>query len=314
MNEANEGIRDAARAIAAHAERRRLPLKRLCRDFPALGSDKTFRDMRDGATEGYDLARLGPAYAAVAALLEEAGADGERVYDDLRPVRELRAAVAEAMRSWGINRVVIMQAESGDGKSTAARILAAKLGDRVATVEAADAWGDKPGAFLGAVLRALGDSVMPQSAAERLEKAQTALCASRRCLIIDEAHHCGPRILNTVKTLVNTTPGEFVLLAIPTLWTKLERTSYLEARQVSTNRLSERVQVGLDDAACIEYLRLALPEADAAEVKRACKTLRTAANRHGNYAFLRDVVREAGGAAPTAQALAEAAAQVAARR
>ena len=44
--------------------------------------------------------------------------------------------------------------------------------------------------------------------------------------MIDEAHHLGPHCLNTVKTLVNTTPGEFILVAIPTLWNKLQAHAY----------------------------------------------------------------------------------------
>ena len=110
--------------------------------------------------------------------------------------------------------------------------------------------------------------------------------------MIDEAHHLGPHCLNTVKTLVNTTPGEFILVAIPTLWNKLQAHAYQEAKQIATNRLSERVKLTLDEADIRTYLSKKFKDASAADLKVAAKIIRPNALLAGNYAFVRDVARE----------------------
>ncbi len=326
MNENETECQALARKMTQYGEARGWSLAKLCREFPALGSERTLRDMRDGRFEGYDLgARLADLRAASALaeeLAEENPAAGEATYDTLLTVEAVRRACLAAMRSWGSNRVVVVQGPSGVGKSTALRIVAGKYGRRIATLEACDAWGDKPTALLGAILRAVGhEGNLPAGAVGRLEKAQEILQRSRTCLCIDEAHHLGPHCLNTVKTLVNTTPGEFVLLAIPTLWNKLESQAYMEARQLTTNRLSERLKLALTERDLARYLCLARPKRfpggeRSAAARTAAKVIAPDAARSGNMAFARDVallLAEEGPEA-TAQEVADAAKTAAARR
>ena len=82
------------------------------------------------------------------------------IYDDLQSVVQLRRAFLETTKSVGMNRVLIVQGASGVGKSTALRVLTGKYGQRIISVEASDAWGDRPAALLGALLRALGRARM----------------------------------------------------------------------------------------------------------------------------------------------------------
>ena len=138
---------------------------------------------------------------------------------------------------------------------------------------------------------------LPAGRVQRLEEVQSRLSISRRCLVIDEAHHLGPHCLNTVKTLVNTTPGEFILVAIPTLWNKLQAHAYQEAKQIATNRLSERVKLTLDEQDIRTYLAKRFPKAGTADLKVAAKIIRPNALLSGNYAFVRDVARELTGLA-----------------
>ena len=317
MSSEEQECQALARKMTAYGEARGWGLAKLCREFPALGSEKTLRDMRDGRFEGYDLsARLADLRAASALaeeLAEENPATGEQTYDCLLTVEAVRRAVLTAMKSWGSNRVVIVQGPSGVGKTTALRIVAGKYGRRIAVLEASDAWGDKPAALLGAILRAVGrEGNLPASTVGRLEAAQEQLCRSRTCLCVDEAHHLGPHCLNTVKTLVNTTPGEFILVAIPTLWNKLQAHAYQEAKQIATNRLSERVKLTLDEADIRTYLSKRFKDAQPAELKVAAKIIRPNALLSGNYAFVRDVARELTGL--DADAVSRAVTAVTARR
>ncbi|MBR1836413.1 MAG: ATP-binding protein [Kiritimatiellae bacterium] len=325
MNENETECQALARKMTGYGEARGWSLAKLCREFPALGSERTLRDMRDGRFEGYDLtARLADLRAAAALaeeLAEEQGERGEATYDSLLIVEAVRRACLTAMRSWGSNRVVVVQGPSGVGKTTALRIVSGKYGRRIATVEASDAWGDKPAALLRAILRALGhEGNLPASTVDRLEAVQETLTRSRTCVCIDEAHHLGPHCLNTVKTLVNTTPGEFVLLAIPTLWNKLESQAYMEARQLTTNRLSERLKLSLTERDLARYFALARPDAfpegeKGKAARTAAKMAMQVAPGAGNMAFVRDLSRLLpGGEAATPELVAAALKDAAARR
>ena len=301
----NELIETAAK-IAAWGEGHGMSRAQLVRNFTDLGSEKSFRDISAGNLEGYNAENQLTKYRAVYATMEELANQGgeERIYDDLGTVVKIRRAFLGVVKATGTNRVLIVQGESGIGKTTAVGLLRGKYGTgRISYVEASDVWADSPNAFLGAILRALGVTELPAGRVQRLEEVQARLAISRRCLVIDEAHHLGPHCLNTVKTLVNTTPGEFILVAIPTLWNKLQAHAYQEAKQIATNRLSERVKLTLDEADIRLYLSKRFkddgtsggpeprPRNDAA-LKVAAKIIRPAALLAGNYAFVRDVARE----------------------
>lgn len=313
-NTENELVEIAAK-IAAWGESHGMSRAQLVRNFTDLGSEKSFRDISAGQLEGYNAENQLTKYRAVYATMEELANQGgeEKIYDDLGTVVKIRRAFLGVVKATGTNRVLIVQGESGGGKTTAVGLLRGKYGTgRISYVEASDVWADSPNAFLGAILRALGVTELPAGRVQRLEEVQSRLGISRRCLVIDEAHHLGPHCLNTVKTLVNTTPGEFILVAIPTLWNKLQAHAYQEAKQIATNRLSERVKLTLDEADVRLYLSKRFQGASAADLKVAAKIIRPSALLSGNYAFVRDVARELTGL--DAEAVSRAVSAVTARR
>ena len=313
-NTENELVEIAAK-IAAWGEAHGMSRAQLVRNFTDLGSEKSFRDISAGQLEGYNAENQLTKYRAVYATMEELANQGgeEKIYDDLGTVVKIRRAFLGVVKATGTNRVLIVQGESGGGKTTAVGLLRGKYGTgRISYVEASDVWADSPNAFLGAILRALGVTELPAGRVQRLEEVQSRLGISRRCLVIDEAHHLGPHCLNTVKTLVNTTPGEFILVAIPTLWNKLQAHAYQEAKQIATNRLSERVKLTLDEADVRLYLSKRFQDASAADLKVAAKIIRPSALLSGNYAFVRDVARELTGL--DAETVSRAVSAVTARR
>lgn len=315
MTKTEEELVGIAAKIAAWGEARGLSRAQLVKNFADLGSEKSFRDISSGQLEGYSAENQLTRYRAVYATMEELADRGgeERIYDDLGTVVRLRRAFLSVVKATGTNRVLIVQGESGVGKTTAVGLLRGKYGaGRIGYVEASDVWADSPNAFLGAILRALGVAELPGGRVQRLEDVQARLSLSRRCLVVDEAHHLGPHCLNTVKTLVNTTPGEFILVAIPTLWNKLQAHAYQEAKQIATNRLSERVKLALDEADIRTYLGKRFPDAAPADLKVAARIVRPSALLAGNYAFVRDVARELRDLAP--ESVSRAVTAVAARR
>lgn len=287
----------------------------MLRRFRGLGSDKTYKRLVSGNAAELDAESWLAKYAAVVRLIEsmdEIRANEEDEILTLSGVNAVRRALLPVFKERDNNRLVFVQGDTGTGKSTIIKWLVLTYGDKLATVECFKAWGDNPNAFLEDVMHALNLAVTHDcsSAASKQRAIITELKQTRRCLCLDEAHHLGPRCLDVLKALINQTPGEFVAFAMPTLWNRLKQSAYEECRQLTGNRLAERVSLELKptDIAKLLTQRLGLT----AEAPTAAKLLADAAARHGNLAFIRDVitrVRKAnkGGEEPTVELITQAA-------
>lgn len=265
------------------------------RKYPGLGSTKTYAKLIAGDTASLDPDRWIVDYRAVEALLDalEGGDTEEPLYDDLDPVVALRAAITSAMREEGTRRLVLMVGEPGAGKTTAARLAAGRFGGRVILAEADETWKENVGAMLGGLLRALGVTELPTTHEGRKNLLVERLRVTRRCLVIDEAHHLGPRTLNLVKTLINQTPGEIVFLCLPTLWRRLESQAYDEARQLTTNRLCERIALqGVSKQDAARFVERRVPGIDGAAAQ-AGEMARQDAARRGCFAWVGAVCAQA---------------------
>ena len=292
-----ERIAELTAKIEAYAELNKIKRAKLVAQFPALGSARTFADMVDGKYDGYNLEAQEANLLAVATLIDDLGASAgpRRKCDTLATVRALQGAVLATLNAPEdeIARVVLVRGASGAGKTTAAQIIAGRYGSQVVMLEADESMSNSPAAFLGAVLAALGKSAPGASASARMGATVAALANARRCVIIDEAHHLGIRNLNILKSLVNQTRCAFALLAIPKLWSNLEKDAYQEALQLTTNRLAECVTFAPDAADIARLLAFARPDlfADESAARQAAQRVAEFAPGRGNMAFARDVAR-----------------------
>lgn len=285
-----ERIMTLARKICAWQEAQGKSAAWLIRKFDDLGSPRTLRDMRDGKTETYDLENQLARYESAWALIEadDPGSKSVRIITTLTGPKQLKRVVLEAMTSSGIDRVILLLGDSGAGKTCTLQALAAEY-DTTVLCEALEVWGDSPGAMLCDILEALGEQASPTLPAYSLfKRVVLRLCKRRVTLCIDEAHQMGPRCLNTIKGLVNATPGEFVLAGQPTLWTKLQATAHLELRQLVTNRLRERLVLGLNVADVAAFIGQIFSDLDQAACSEAAKTVMQRAANLGNMSFVRD--------------------------
>jgi type II secretory pathway predicted ATPase ExeA len=236
-----------AKKIRTWQEARKFSDNELLRRFPGLGSTKTFVRIVKNDLAELDLQRWASDYRAVWAVIE-ALTGGERgdveLFDDLSTVISFRRALTDIFECRSIRRVILVEGDSGLGKSAALKFMQRKWGQRLLVIEASIYWDDNPNALLGAALDALGVGDQPAGREERLRMLLKRLRQARTALAIDEAHHMGPKCLNGCKTLVNQAPGELILLALPTLWRRLERGAYEEVKQLLGNRLAERLKLG----------------------------------------------------------------------
>jgi len=132
----------------------------------------------------------------------------------------------------------------------------------------------------------------------------------RVCMVIEEAHYLGKHCLNTVKTLINTTPGEFLATAMPPLWRELKRAANEECRQLTGNRLAARIKLTLEDDDIEAFVTRRVDGIKALDAS-SLRLLKDRALQYGYFAFLRDVCpridRMANGGPVTAEIISKAA-------
>ncbi len=282
-------------------EARKYSDNELLRRCPGLGSTKTFTRICKGDLAELDLDRWLSEYRAVWALIESLTGreqNEEDIYEDLTAVVQLRRALVEILEETSIRRVVLLEGDSGLGKSCALSHLQRKYGQRILIVEATIVWADNPNAFLGAILDSLGVRDQPAAKDDRLRMVVRKFREHRVALAIDEAHDMGPRCLGVCKTLINQTPCEIILLAWPTLWRRLERAAYEEVKQLMGNRIAERIKLsdtrggkpvglreadvkkllqrrlGVDDSKCVAaFMAESPPRGNLSFVAAVCKRL-----------------------------------------
>lgn len=270
--------------------------EKMCRKFDALGSSKTYKKIINGDLDELDVEEWLLKYRTVIAVIEAIGEQkaSEELFDDLRPVLDARRIVSEVMREDSIARFVLVEGDTGSGKSSAMRCIQRRYGSRFISVQAQEVWCDQPAELLAAILKALGidRNEIPWRVGDRMAKVIERLTATRKGVLIDEGHHMGPRCLNTLKAIINDSPSEIIVFAMLTLWRKQERGAYQEAKQLTQNRLFERITLaplGSGDVKKIVERRLGdlTPEDQATVVTLFMKH----AKNNGNGGFIRNVFR-----------------------
>lgn len=311
------------RALAAQIEEARagrgLTKARWLKTYPELGTDKTYSKITSGNLVELDTDRWLDQYRHVWHQIESTPDDPqEQELFELTGPMEFCRAFLETARERGNARVLLLQGESGTGKTSTLNVLCNKpYGARCLKIEATDAWKDRKGRGTGgpllrAIARALGLQDLPNRKDELVNAVVEKLCLNRKAILIDEAHHLCPEGVNIIKHLVNLTPGEFVLTALPSLWQRLEssREAWIECRQLTGNRLAERIVLTLDPADVLVFMEHKLgnlvgwtKELAAWAAKRVAESARSA----GNLAFVRDVAKRLRKAVEAGEELKEAA-------
>ncbi len=235
-------------------------------------------------------------YRAVAAVIAP-GDEGEAdpLYENLSTTKAVRGQFTRLKMSRTLAKLVIVEGNTGMGKTSAGKIITKKMLDlnpvaSIHTIEASAAWGDRPNAMISAMLKALGMPDTSRSQAARMDKLVDAANERPVVFIIDEIHDVGVRCLRVLKTLLSQTTMKIVLLTHPRLFRDLERENWDDVGQLTGNRLVARVNLGSiqdDDVEIILLNRLPGLNGDTAA---AAKALARAAGGNGNFAFVREVI------------------------
>lgn len=307
-HEADTGTEPAAAELAALArqiedwrEGRGLSIRQLCGQISGLNS-KTFSTILAG-----DLTELRPENHIAkyrAALAETAVFDlrqeAEPVIPGLEPTAIVAKAIASLKLKSGPDRFVLIEGESGAGKTTALKHAATTEADHI-LLSAHEGWG-RPSHALKELLEATGfRGKLPEGFSARLEKLKQVLKDKPKLILIDEGHHMESRMLNVLKDLINSTKCWVVVATMASLWRKIQANKWSEVKQLIHNRMHIRVVLPVPGAAGAEsYLvtRLGLeglPESGpvAEQWNRAFAGVASDARSHGLYAYCRKVAAAA---------------------
>lgn len=216
------------------------------------------------------------------------------LYEDMGTAKLVRQAFIRLRMSNTKAKLVIVEGQTGMGKTSAGEIISAKMralnpAACIFKIEATAAWRGRAAPMMAAMLRALGMPDTTRSASVRLEKLVDALNQRPAVFIVDEIHDGGVDMLRTLKTLLNRSPLKLVLLAHPRLFRDLENEAWDDVRQLTGNRLLARIDLGkVKEEDVLLMLTKRLPKFD--EAKKAAVTLAKAAHGNGNYAVIREVI------------------------
>lgn len=283
---------------------------RLCREISHLGSTKTYKRILDpeDALEDLNLDAQLRNYEAAGELIRirrQSDRPSETEYPDFENITNSLSAVRRALGEDSVARFVVIEGENGTGKDAVRNALLDKWGKITVPVEASELWKESAAIPLLDIINAIdirrrtdedsGEKFkVPTYPQARLELIIDELKKRRVILLVNEAHHIGPRGINLIKTLINRTPTVVVFLCIPSLLARLIKSSYEECVQLFGNRLCERVRLPAPGTAEVRLLleRRGVKWDSRATENDAAKSIVADAESFGNWRFVSMVARE----------------------
>jgi hypothetical protein len=269
----------------------------LAKKVPQIGSTKTYKKILDEDFSEMDVEGQLSEYEAAVAWTESLVADDKDEEDwdeDMSGAVALRAAFNRMRSTTGIARCGFVIGPTGSGKSGSRTVLMRKFGASLIQVSANVVWKDKPVALLRAIAHAMGMKNIPSYGVELYEKVHEKLNEKTICVQIEEGHHLGPNCLDLIKALINDTLASFVIYAVDTLWNRMERAAYEQARQLTGNRFAFKII--FDDGMLqrdIDRMVSRRAKLDAGVYDKDAKAgLLNHARSHGRLAFVREFLKK----------------------
>jgi hypothetical protein len=278
----------------------------MLREIPQLGSTKTYKRILDEQDdlEELNIANQLKGYKAAAGMIELRRKDDRAAqpeYDDFSNVTDSLAAISRALTEDSLARFVAIEGENGTGKDAVKNALLKRWAKITLATEANEFWRDSLAAPVNNMVEVYNKvrqgqvetHIYPMKTFENLV---AAIGDQRLVLLVNEAHHLGPRGLNLVKSLINRCP-RLVIVAefIPALLRRLLSANYEEAIQLFGNRLCERVQ--LQSPPVNEVLTLlerrGVQITDPQVSKAVCDEMASQAKLYGNWRYVNQFQVEA---------------------
>lgn len=236
------------------------------------GREETFEELK-GILERIPLER------AVAARARE------QVIFKTSKIKAMETAIRECAEKAGPERIVLMLAPTGGGKTVACNYLATRHNARI--VEVRDVWrhsatGNVP---LRDICQAVGVRAGRDMTMPAMEDALVRYCLERKIILaFDEGEHFGRSSLNLLKFLLNKTRAVAALFVVPSEFARWEKFWPNEFLQIS-RRFHECIK--LDELNAADVAMFFPPDQFAA--KECLGLVCTEAKWFGHYSLVRRV-------------------------
>lgn len=199
-------------------------------------SPATWTTLKSGTYGAQDPSRMLELCETALATLDDLSANAVRQgkKSAILSLPHVKATITAVRRCAGEqdNKLVVVLAPSGGGKTTLSRRLREEFLHAAVSVEATETWRGSYFNALLAIATELGATAKFTTAKQAETFVVDRLARGQQILVIDEAHYCGPQALNLLKMLLNQTSARVVILAIPALWERMETNAYEEAKQL----------------------------------------------------------------------------------
>jgi hypothetical protein len=258
MNTTIDRLRELAQEVRAYQLTQKWADAALVREISHVGSSKTYKRILDPHDDLDQLNlenQLRNFEAAIETIkirrLKDKGPQDE--YEDFDNIDSGLEAVSRAAEEDTIARFVVIEGETGTGKDAVKNAILRARPKTTIVVEASENWKESATTPLGSIIKAMdirrrrdevGDKfTIPNLPQARLDLIIEELGSRRMILVINEAHHMGPRAINLIKTIINSTKTAVVFLCVPALLHRLLKNSHEECIQLFGNRLCKRVRL-----------------------------------------------------------------------
>lgn len=312
---------EVAMQIEAHRKAAARSQNAWAKQWPGLGSQKTYSNILQGELADISIEKKLPDYRAVlAAIRANVGSTGsEPLYEDLPGTEAVTLAALRLMHHEGKDRLILVLGGSGSGKTSALEVLATQGagGSRLIRLEADETW-KSPRAALRRMLLGVGvpKAEIPTALADMEDLLIDRINQIGRCVFaIDEGHHVSGCVLNIFKTLLNRTSARLILAGMATLFQKLRANASEEAKQLIHNRLFERIDLAGPDKDTARVFFARRLGTDPGWKAGTLHSIADTARHCGHWSFLRRIVDQlrSSGAADASDADLMAAADAARR-
>lgn len=167
---------------------------------------------------------------------------------EILPLLHIRLGLAAVRQAFGQprNRLVVILADTGGGKTSIAQAIGDEFPGACANAQASEPWRSSYLAALQSIADACKIGQLPPSARKGEAVLMAYLKENPRLIIIDEGNYFGPATLNLVKLILNLTKSTIIILALPIFWDGLIRTARQEAQQLRNRTAAKLTLTDID--------------------------------------------------------------------
>ena len=213
MSDIINEIRAITARIAAVQAERKLSDADLLREYPDIGSTKTWRQrLCAGELDELDHDRILAKLRRVAVILD-GGSPDDLFIKEMQFAVEMNARLAQLERQTNDRRILVCLAPNGTGKSAFARWAVNQKRSTRTYVRIRPTWRNKPLHLCRGIARALGQEINTSNVADAEEAVINALSGEPITVFLDQAHEGGVALMHELRAFVDETKSRFVYLA-----------------------------------------------------------------------------------------------------